>query len=197
MEIYIIRHGETFWNEQGRLQGNTDIELNEKGREAAGTRGRQLEDIYFDVIYSSPLIRAYETACLIRGHRNIPIIRDNRLKEMSFGTYEGRDAKKLWDNQDDPFHYFFNRPELFHAAPEGEEFNDVCLRAKSFLKEVLEPQEHHYKRVMITGHGAVNKALMQYIKNSTLKDYWAGGLQKNCGVVIVRLEDGHYEVIQE
>lgn len=197
MEIYIIRHGETFWNEQGRLQGNTDIELNEKGREAAGKRGRELEEVSFDVIYSSPLIRAYETACLIRGHRNIPIIRDERLKEMSFGTYEGRDARMLWENQEDPFHYFFSRPDLFHAAPEGEEFEDVCKRARSFLTEVLEPLEHRYERVMITGHGAINKALMRYIKKSALKNYWAGGLQKNCGVVIVTLKEGIYEVVQE
>ena len=197
MEIYIIRHGETFWNEQGRLQGNADIELNEKGREVAGNRGRELEDISFDVIYSSPLIRAYETACLIRGHRNIPIIRDQRLREMSFGTYEGRDARQLWENQDDPFHYFFTSPERFHAAPEGEEFEEVCQRAKSFLTEVLEPSENRYERVMITGHGAINKALMRYIKKSSLKDYWAGGLQKNCGVVIVQLKEGIYKVVQE
>ena len=76
MEIYIVRHGETVWNAKNLVQGRTDIELNENGRKLAGMTGQKLESVTFDKIYSSPLIRAYETACLIRGHRNIPIIRD-------------------------------------------------------------------------------------------------------------------------
>ena len=89
MELYLIRHGLTVWNAAGKLQGNTDIELNEQGREAAGQLGIQLDNVSFDIIYSSPLIRAYETACLIRGNRNIPIVRDKRLRELSFGEKEG------------------------------------------------------------------------------------------------------------
>ena len=58
MEIYIVRHGETVWNEKRLLQGSEDIELNSKGRELAGITGRNLENIHFDKIYSSPLIWA-------------------------------------------------------------------------------------------------------------------------------------------
>ena len=68
MEVYIIRHGETIWNAAGKLQGSMDIELNEKGRAAAGALGERLEGVSFDRIYASPLIRAYETACLIKGN---------------------------------------------------------------------------------------------------------------------------------
>ena len=100
MELYIVRHGETKWNSLGLLQGNTDIELDEKGRELAGQLGTELDYTHFDCIYSSPLIRAYETACLIRGHRNIPIIRDDRIREISFGTYEGKNAKELFEMSD-------------------------------------------------------------------------------------------------
>ena len=76
MELYIVRHGETDWNKLKRFQGNIDIELNEKGRELAGLLGARLEkeNITFERIYSSPLNRAYETACLIRGHQNVKIL---------------------------------------------------------------------------------------------------------------------------
>ena len=106
MELYVIRHGQTTWNEKGLLQGSVDIELNESGREVAGKMGEKLEDTPFDVIFSSPLIRAYETACLIRGHRNIPIIRDERLREICFGDLEGKNYREIF-MEGSPYITFF------------------------------------------------------------------------------------------
>ena len=142
MEIYIIRHGQTVWNAKKLLQGSTDIELNENGRELAGETGRNLESVHFDKIYSSPLIRAYETACLIRGHRNIPIIRDERLRELCFGINEGKNFSKLLEDESDPFHYFFKQPELYRAPEHGETLEHICERAADFLQEVVEPQRN-------------------------------------------------------
>ena len=88
MEIYILRHGQTVWNKSRLLQGSRDIELCEDGRSVARERRDQLKDVDFDVIYSSPLKRAYETACIIRGDRDIPIIKDARLREINFGENE-------------------------------------------------------------------------------------------------------------
>ena len=197
MELYIIRHGETYWNSQNRLQGRADIELNENGRELAGITGQTLESVDFDKIYSSPLIRAYETACLIRGHRNIPIIRDDRLQEISFGDYEGKDSVALFANETDPFHYFFTDPEKFVPAANGERFEDVCQRATSFLQEIIEPQANSCNRIMIVAHGAMNKGLLCHILQHDIKDYWAYGLQKNCGATIVRYEENQYHLIEE
>ena len=95
MEIYIIRHGQTVWNKSRRLQGRTDIELNENGIRLAIESGENMKDIYFDKIYCSPLTRAKTTAELIRGERDIELIVDDRLKELCFGEYEGRDFREL------------------------------------------------------------------------------------------------------
>lgn len=197
MEIYIVRHGETNWNTKRLLQGGTNVPLNENGRAVAGETGKNMEGIPFNMIYSSPLDRAFETANLIRGHRNIPIIRDDRLRELSFGEYEGLDSKKLFANEDDPFHYFFTQPELFKTPKGGETLEEICIRAKEFLQEVIEPLQEQYERIMIVAHGAINKALMCHIKQHEIKDYWSGGLQRNCSVIIVKLENGNYEVIDE
>ncbi len=196
MEIYIVRHGETVWNAQKLLQGSADIELNERGRELAGITGRNLEDVHFDIIYSSPLIRAYETACLIRGHRNIQIIRDDRLKELCFGVNEGKNFPELLEDKDDPFHYFFDKPELYKAPEGGESFVQICKRAEKFMKEIVEPINNRVRRILIVAHGAMNKALLCYIKKHGIEDYWSGGLQRNCEVSIVRF-DGNYEVVEE
>lgn len=95
MILYVIRHGETKWNVERRLQGRSDVELNEYGIYLAKVTAEALKDVNFDVIYSSPLIRAYKTAEIIKGDRNINIITDDRLKEMSFGIYEGLPSNEV------------------------------------------------------------------------------------------------------
>ena len=197
MEIYIVRHGETIWNEKRLLQGSVDIELNSNGRKLAGITGEKLDAVSFDKIYSSPLIRAYETANLIRGHRNIPIIRDDRLRELSFGINEGKDSMKIREDENNPFHNFFSRPELYVAPEGGETLEHICERAKEFLEQVIEPQAGSLERVMIVAHGALNKALMCHIMDHGISEYWSGGLQTNCSVVIVKLDSTGYHVLEE
>ncbi len=179
MELYIVRHGETVWNAAGKIQGNTDTELNEAGRSLAGELGRRLEDVAFDRIYSSPLIRAYETACLIRGHRNIPIIRDDRLREIHFGVLEGTHFSE-WMRKDSPYHYFFDEPAHYLPPEGGESLEQVCSRAREFLTQVVEPAWETAERIMIVAHGALNKGLMCHIEGHGLETFWGEALQKNC-----------------
>lgn len=197
MELYIVRHGETVWNAENLLQGSTDIELSENGRALAGETGENLEGVHFDKIYSSPLIRAYETANLIRGHRNIPIIRDERLRELCFGVNEGKNMLKLLKDEEDPFHHLFKRPDLYQAPAGGETLEHVCRRAAEFMREIIEPQEKEAERIMIVAHGALNKAIMCHIRQHGTDKFWSGGLQKNCNVMIVKRENKEYQVIEE
>ena len=179
MELYLIRHGLTVWNAESKLQGSVDIELNEEGRELAGQLGRKLEETDFDVIYSSPLIRAYETACLIRGHRNIQIIRDKRLRELSFGDMEGSYYSE-WNRPDSPYRYFFTQPEKYLPPPNGESLEELCGRTRDFIQTVLEADFQNKKRVMVVAHGALNKGLMCYLEKNDMAHFWGKGLQKNC-----------------
>lgn len=194
MKIYMIRHGQTKWNEKGLLQGNTDIELNSNGREMAGIAGRKLENIPVDIIYSSPLIRAYETACLLRGYRNIEIVRNELLRELSFGSYEGEPVKLMLENENHPFHNFFDKPELYQPPGDGETFEHVIERAGRFMKENIESKENICENVMIVAHGAVNQAIMTYIHQNEIKDFWKCGLQKNCEITTFEYNNGRYEL---
>jgi probable phosphoglycerate mutase len=179
MELYLIRHGLTVWNAAGRLQGNADIELNEQGREAAAKLGNELEDTEFDVIYSSPRIRAFETACLIRGRRNIQIIRDERLRELSFGDMEGAFYTD-WNSPESPYRFFFTEPDKYAPPPNGESLEELCSRTKDFIQSVLEKDFEKRKRVMVVAHGALNKGLMCYLEGNDKAHFWGKGLQKNC-----------------
>lgn len=192
MELYIIRHGETKWNSEQRLQGRSDIELNDYGIELAEITSKALADVKFDEIYASPLKRAYKTAEIIRGNRNIEILTDDRLKEMCFGEYEGRVTKTLPDE----FWKFFDDPVNFVPTEGGESYEDVVARAKSFIDDVVMPASKELERMLIVAHGALNKALMITLNGQGIEDYWSGVFQKNCCVNIYNITDNGIELIQ-
>lgn len=197
MELYILRHGETVWNKEGRLQGNTDISLNEAGRAVARITGEALKDTAIDKIYTSPLSRAYETACLIRGDKDIEIIRDERLRELCFGALEGQIIREMKADSASRFQNFFEAPDKYVPDDKGERLEELCRRTAEFMEEVILPQADKLKRVMIVGHGAMNKGIMCYIKQHGIDMFWSGGLQKNCNVIIVDYTEGRFSVIEE
>ena len=80
--LYIMRHGKTDWNLKYKLQGKTDIPLNDMGRQMAEEAHERYKDVHFDVCYCSPLRRARETAEIVLSGRDIPMIIDDRLAEM-------------------------------------------------------------------------------------------------------------------
>lgn len=198
MEIYIVRHGETLWNRDKKLQGSTDIELSEYGRYLAIETGNNLAGVHFDKVFSSPLKRAYETACLIRPTQKDEIVTDDRIRELNFGIYEGKTMPELKSDPNGYFQYFFDAPEKYHAPEQGESLESLCGRASDFLQNVIEPLSNSCQRIMIVAHGAINKALMMHVKNeSDMSRFWAGNLQRNCNVIILDYSEKGYKIVDE
>ena len=176
--LYIIRHGKTDWNNLWKIQGRTDIPLNEEGRAMAERAAEEYKDINFDIAFSSPLIRARETAEILLKDRDIPIITDDRLMEMSFGAYEG--FEKCFDSPNCPLNVFFQTPEKYVVPVEGaESMEELFKRTGEFLKEKVEPELAVGKDVLIVGHGAMNSSIVCQVKNMPLKDFWSAGIE-NC-----------------
>ena len=88
MKIYLVRHGETDWNQAGLLQGQTDIALNAQGLEQAHDAAERLKKVPFEIAFCSPLIRAKRTAEIIIGDRKITLTTDERLRELNFGPWK-------------------------------------------------------------------------------------------------------------
>lgn len=175
--LYIMRHGKTEWNKIKKLQGQTDIPLNEEGREMAKKAAVECALVNFDICYCSPLCRAKETAQILLKNRNIPIIEDERLKEMCFGIYEG--LEDYPNKTDCPINVFFKEPENYIKPVEGgESFEELFDRTGSFLKDIL-PIVNEGKDVLIVGHGAMNSSIVCQIRNMGLKDFWSAGIE-NC-----------------
>ena len=201
MEVYIIRHGKTDWNKECRFQGAHDIPLNEEGREAARKLGEHLKGIHFDDVFSSPLSRAYETACIVTGAalRQAQGPRKNDLlTEISFGEMEGVTFDE-WMNTDDPRKYFFEKPGLYVPPKGGETFESGCKRTQEFIHTVLEP---YYKknpdaRLMVVAHGAILAALMCVLENRGIDNFWGQGLKGNCEETIYNYDGKAWTLVSE
>lgn len=178
--LYIMRHGRTDWNNEHRLQGCTDIPLNDEGRKMAKDAVEEYKDIYLDVCYCSPLVRARETAEIFLADRDIPLIFDDRLKEMGFGVYEG--FANSFDHPDCPVNVLFFHPEAYTTPVEGgESLQELFKRTGEFIKEVVEPDLAAGKDVLIVGHGALNSAIICQIKKRDVSEFWAEGIP-NCKI---------------
>jgi len=163
MVLYVVRHGETDWNKVKRVQGHTDIPLNEYGRHLARETAKGLKETRIDLAITSPLIRAKETAQIILGTRQIPLLEDPRIKEIGFGEYEGVSC-----NGEDPvsraFRLFFNAPGEYIAPKGAETIEELYERTGDFLKELCEKEEWQQKNILISTHGAAMTALLNRIR---------------------------------
>ena len=198
MKMYIIRHGQTPWNARKCLQGRSDVDLNENGIYLAELTGKALRDVTFDMAFTSPLIRAKHTAQCILAGREVPIIEDERLIEISFGIYEGccyaeenRQVPQQWIEN------FFHAPQDYVAAPGGESLDDVEKRTRDFMEDICSRKELQDKTILVSTHGCAHRGLLNSIRESNREDYWHGGVSKNCAVSIVTCNRGEKPVLVE
>ena len=176
--LYIMRHGRTDWNEMHRIQGRTDIPLNDDGRKMAEKAREEYKDVHFDICFCSPLVRARETADIFLKNRDIPIIYDERLLEMCFGIYEG--TANCFEIPDCPLSIMFNEPENYTTPAEGaESFEELFARTGDFLRETVRPLLDEGKDVLIIGHGAMNSSIVCQVMELPIAQFWSQGIE-NC-----------------
>lgn len=198
MKVYLIRHGETDFNKQRRLQGQCDTELNAYGRELAAITAKGLEGVNFDVVYTSPLKRAKETAKIIIGDRQIPVMEEPRIQEISFGDYEGLCCQgEAFNIPDQSFRNFFDLPEAYQVPPNGEAFEEIIQRTGEFWKELIHNKKLAYKTILISTHGCALKAILANINPVPIKEFWGTGVHKNCAVTIAEVTDNGVEIQEE
>ncbi len=140
--IYFVRHGQTEWNKIGKMQGHKDIELNDEGREQAQVVKEKLQGIKFDKVFSSPLIRATETAKIIS---NQEITIDNRLIERFNGELEGKFKKDIKVFPD------FNDPNDTRFGIES--LDSFRNRINDFLDEIT--KKYKDKNILVVTHAGV------------------------------------------
>lgn len=198
MKLYIIRHGETDWNVIKRFQGRSDIPLNEEGRRLARITSEALREVPFDKIYTSPLKRAYETAMIIKRDRDIPVIEEPRIIEISFGEYEGLCCSRENYNIPDPeFMNFFDKPEAYKPPKGAESIEQLKSRTADFLQEIVHNKTMENDTILVSTHGAALRGILSNLNNIRIEDFWKGGVHKNCAVTIVEVKNGQAFIIEE
>lgn len=194
MKIYLIRHGQTEWNVIKKLQGWNNSELTEKGIEDAKNLRERLKDIDFDVIYSSPQKRALDTANIIKGDRNIEIIKLEELKEIRFGVWQGMTLEKVKEKYPKDYDDYFNRPHLYKPIGDGESLRDIYNRAEQAYKKILKGNEEN---VLVVSHGVTLKALRAIVKNISLEEFSELEVHPGTALNIIENINGKMQLVLE
>ena len=151
-QIILIRHGETEWNRERRMQGHTDTPLTDAGLAQAEALGRRLAGSRFAALYSSDLSRAWHTAVVIAGRTGHEVIADPRLRERRFGIFEGLNHEEMSARYPEEFARFRSR-DPDYAMPGGESARAFQSRCLECLCEIA--QRHHGGEAVVVTHGLV------------------------------------------
>jgi len=169
--LLLVRHGETDWNADGRLQGQTDRPLSDFGRRQARRLADELADEELEAIYSSDLSRARETAEIVAERLGLPVALDPDLREKDWGTWEGLTAVE--------------RDRVEFAGESTEEHQERILRA---LRRIAERHPGD-GRVLVVTHGGS----MRRVQTAALG--WALPVVENCGRWLCAYENGSFRAL--
>jgi len=180
LELYLIRHGETGWNREGRTQGHSQNPLSKLGIKQARRLGMRLESETFDQTYSSDLKRALQTATIAFPHAEI--IQDRRLREIGRGILEDTTDAERSEEQRELLNYIRGE-RLTRRPPGGENFQDVIDRLESWLEALPK----HGKVAAVTHGGVVSAALHRLVGYDKRFSF----AMNNTGITRLVLENGH------
>ncbi len=166
--IWLVRHGQTTWNEQQRFCGATNIPLSTIGRRQARRLASQLQSKPITAIYSSDLARAIETAEIIRHKRQIDVSASPVWREIAFGAWEGLSYSEIATAFPEQLG-FFTDPE-HSAPPEGETLGDVLQRVYPALISIV--QQSQSGEIVVVSHGGVLRALLCSLLEMPLRNQW-------------------------
>lgn len=167
MKVYIIRHGETNWNVKGLLQGKSDTHLNETGRQQALKIANRLRLEKIDIIISSPLSRALDTAKIIgQYHPKAELLTEENLAEVSFGDMEGLTHQQIVEKYG--VKKFTPHEEFCSIAPNGESLEQRVEK----LIPVIEKWKKNYqnKNILLSTHGFIKKGLLIAFKITSMEE---------------------------
>lgn len=157
--FYLVRHGETKWNREGKMQGHSDSPLTEEGKRQAIRLNGLLHDVHFDRVLSSDLPRAVSTARIIIGDSSLEIITTKDLRERSYGSYEGKDIGIYKRELKEQFDIVNNLPVekrwTLRLAPGIETNQEMCDRFMLCIGEAV--KNYTGDTILVSSHGSVIK----------------------------------------
>ena len=184
--VFLVRHGETDWNREGRFQGQMDIPLNGTGVVQALSVAEALKDVSLDRIVASPLSRARETARPLAELKGLRAELSEGLIEIGHGLWEGRTAPEVEAEWADVLEAWHTRPETV-VMPEGESLEDVQNRAWPALLRIAEGKGEN---IAVFTHDAVLKVLLMNVLDCPLSSFWKFQLANGSITLLEQSEKG-------
>lgn len=194
MKVFFFRHGQTDWNATHRLQGgNPEIDINSAGVRQAedAALGLVRAGLSFDRIYVSPYRRAAHTAEILCAHIGGTPVEDQRIREISFGDYDGTpylDGGYIDDN----IRAAFENPADYEPHG-GETYAEVLSRVRDFLDGELKPLEGRCSRVLVVTHLGIMHTVATIVQGLDLSRFWKGG-GGNCSMDIIDIQGGRFSM---
>ncbi|MDC0962756.1 2,3-diphosphoglycerate-dependent phosphoglycerate mutase [Euryarchaeota archaeon] len=171
--LVLIRHGQSLWNAENRFTGWTDIDLSKKGEKEAKEAGEKLENVAFDVVHTSALMRAQRTAEIIIKHnkisQDIPTYKDERLNERHYGSLQGLNKTETAEKYGAEQVHIWRR-SFDISPPDGESLKMTAERTLPYFKEDVLEHLNEGKNVLISAHGNSLRSIVMYIENISKED---------------------------
>ncbi len=166
--FYLVRHGQTDWNKEKKLQGQTDVPLNEEGEEQAKQLARVLHEVNFDLAFSSDLLRAKRTAEIILLEKNLHIEVTNVLRERNFGELEGGSVDALLAHFALLTKLNSQERKQHKLSNDVESDEEVITRLITFLRETA--ITHPKKTILVASHGGILRMLLLHTGYATYEE---------------------------
>lgn len=192
--VYLVRHGLTDWNAEKRLQGQTDVSLNEVGLQQASLVAAWISEqpVKFDVIYTSDLRRAAQTAQAIASRLNIHPISHRALREIHCGEWEGFTGAEI-DSKYPAEREMWRVDRYQYRMPGGENVADVQSRVSVFYQNML--NQHEGQTILVVTHGLALLSLVAVLQGVPIEEYWKKNIFiGNTSVTIVVHSNGQAKV---
>lgn len=167
--LILIRHGETDWSKENKYLGTAEIPLNQKGIEQAKAIAQALKREVLNTVYSSILSRAMVTAEIIAKESGVPLQKDPRLNELSFGSWEGQTLAEITEQDPNVWSRWQEEFESF-SPPRGEQIRELKDRVLYFLQTLIESPDYH--AVAIVSHAGPIKVILLHALGAPLKSFW-------------------------
>jgi alpha-ribazole phosphatase len=167
--IFLVRHGETTWNTQGRFQGHSDTPLSESGQRQAKGLGNYLKGETLQAIYTSDLRRAWDTAKIISAHHKLEVIPNPQFREMNFGSWEGLDYREIQEKFPEKLAEW-QKNIMTTAPPGGENLEQFVTRVQAAYGDII--HDNLESDILLVAHGGVLQVLLCFVLDLSPQKYW-------------------------
>lgn len=191
MELHLIRHGETDWNKERRIQGQSESQLTPLGIQQAQELGQRLSRIGFDRVYCSSSRRTRQTAEHAFARSDSEIVYLDELREIFLGSWEGRLYEELATTEPESHQHFWQQPHLFRVEG-AEDFYQLQKRAIDAIAGIessFEAAHADERKIAVVSHGALIKTYLCHVEGRSMEQLWEPPRMHNCAHSIVKISN--------